>query len=163
MLTSACGYHALYEHSPSERLTVQVGQVLVPDTVAVQAVASGARAELSAAGLLESGGEAPHLVIDILRVDELSRGVHVQTGLGQPLASGMSVAVTARGRVFRPGAAEPSLDSGDVRRAVQIAGDADPRVDSAAFDQALRSAAERVGRAVARVAIGIPEPADEAP
>ncbi len=87
----------------------------------------------------------------------------MQTGLGQPLASGMSVAVTARGRVFRPGAAEPSLDSGDVRRAVQIAGDADPRVDSAAFDQALRSAAERVGRAVARVAIGIPEPADEAP
>ena len=80
-----------------------------------------------------------------------------------PVAAGMSVAVTVRGRVFKAEAQEPELDTGDVRRAVQISGDADPRTDGAAYDLALRSAAERAGRAVARVALGIPEAADESP
>jgi hypothetical protein len=44
-----------------------------------------------------------------------------------------------------------------------LTGDADPRVDSAVYDQAIRAAAERAGRAAARVAMGIPEPNDEAP
>jgi hypothetical protein len=122
---------------------------------------SGARSELAASGLLASGGRGPRLVIDVLRVDEASRGIHVQGG--QPVAAGTSVAVTVRGRVFQGEASEPTLDTGDLRRAVQLTGDADPRADGAAYDQALRAAAERAGKAVARVALGIPEPGDETP
>ncbi len=65
-------------------------------------------------------------MVDVLRVDELSRGIHVQAGSGQPGAAGMSVAVTARGRVYRAGGQEPESDTGDVRRSVQISGAADP-------------------------------------
>jgi hypothetical protein len=163
VLAVGCGYRALYGHSDGERLAVQVGRVLVPEALAAQSVASGARAELSAAGLLGSGADGSRLVVDLLRVDELSRGIHVQRAGSQPAAAGMSVAVTARGRVFQAGAQEPRFDTGDVRRAVQIAGDADSRADSAVHDEAVRDAAERAGRAVARAALGVPEPADEAP
>ena len=119
------------------------------------------RSELAAAGVLANGGQFPKLVLDVLRVDELSRGIHVQAG--QPHAAGMSVALTVRGRVFQAENQEPRFDSGDVRRSVQLSGDSDPRADSAAYDAALRSAAERAGHAVARMALGIPEPNDEAP
>ena len=161
-LTSACGYHSVYARPAGERLSVQVGQVMVPGGLAAQGVASGARAELSAAGMLTAGQDGPRLVVDVLRVDELSRGIHAGA-IGQPAAAGMSIALTVRGRVFKGEAQEPELDTGDVRRTVQVSGDADPRADSAAYDEALRAAAERTGRAIARAALGIPEPADETP
>ena len=160
MLLAGCGYHSVYSQPASQKLSVQVGQVLIPEALAAQAAASGARSELAAAGLLSNGG-FPRLVLDVLRVDELSRGLHVQDG--QPRSGGMSIALTVRGRVFQAENQEPRLDTGDVRRSVQVSGDADPRVDSAAFDAALRSAAESAGRAVARAALGIPEPNDETP
>lgn len=161
MLLGGCGYHSVYGRSGSERLSVQVGQVLIPEPLAVQAAASGVRSELAAAGLLASGAEFPRLVLDVLRVDELSRGIHVESG--QPQAAGMSIALTVRGRVFQGDNQEPRLDTGDLRRSAQVSGDSDPRVDSAAYDTALRSAAEQAGRAVARIALGIPEPNDDPP
>jgi hypothetical protein len=142
-------------------LSVTVGQTLVPDTSAIQAVLSGARLELAAAGRLADGNRFPRLVLDVLRMDEASRGVHVQSG--QPAGSGMSVAVVVRARLLLAADQEPALDTGDIRRAVQLASTADPRADSAAYDQASRAAAERAGRAAARVALGIPEPNDESP
>ena len=138
-----------------------MGQVLIPDAVAAQAAASGVRSELAASGALASGTQFPRLVLDVLRVDELSRGIHVESG--QPRAGGMSIALSVRGRVFDAENQEPRLDTGDVRRSVQMSGDADPRIDSAAYEEALRSAAERAGRAVARIALGIPEPNDDPP
>lgn len=159
-LTAGCGYHSAFPGTEAERLSVEIGLVLVAEPLATQAAATGARTELAAAGALGSVG-ARRLVVDVLRVDETTRGIHVSNG--RPLGSGMSIAVTARGRVFLGQAPEPSLDTGDLRRAVQIAGDADPRADSAAYDQALRAAAERAGRAVARAALGLPEPSDEIP
>lgn|GEM_PF-1101422 len=161
LLLTGCGYHSVYGQPQSERLSVQVGQVLIPEPLAVQAAASGVRSELAAAGLLSSSAQFPRLVLDVLRVDELSRGINVQAG--QPRAAGMSIALTVRGRVFQAENQEPRLDTGDLRRSVQLTGDSDPRADSAAYDAALRSAAERAGRAVARIALGIPEPNDEAP
>jgi len=158
---AGCGYHPVYARPTDQRLSVELGQVLIPEPLAAQSAASGARAELAAAGLLGSGSEFPRLVIDLLRVDEVSRAVHVEAG--RPVAGGTSIAVVARGRVFDRDSQDPSLDTGDVRRAVQEAGDADPHVDSIAYDEALRSAAERAGRAVARAALSIPEPLDEAP
>ena len=164
VLVAGCGYHSVYAQPDSERLSVQMGQTLIPDALAAQSAASGARSELAASGLLASNGDFPRLVIDVLRVDEASRGAHVNASRSSgPLAAGMSIAVTVRGRIFKAEAQEPALDTGDVRRAVQVNGAADPRVDSAAFDVALRSAAERAGRAVARAALGIPEAADETP
>lgn len=161
MLISGCGYRAILAPPARQYLSVQVGQTLVPEALAVQAALSGARAELAAEGELGRDAEFPRLVMDVLRVDEGSRGIHVQAG--QPAAGGMSVAVVVRARVFRAANTEPISDTGDLRRAVQLSGDADPRVDSAAYDAALRGAAERAGRAAARYAIGLPEPADELP
>jgi hypothetical protein len=161
VLLTGCGYHSVYGQPASERLSVQVGQVLIPEPIATQAAANGVRSELAAAGLLANDAQFPRLVIDILRVDELSRGIYVQAG--QPRAAGMSIALTVRGRVFQAENQEPRLDTGDLRRSVQLSGDPDSRADSAAYDVALRSAAEHAGRAVARIALGIPEPNDEAP
>ena len=161
VIASGCGYRSVYAQPASQRLSVQLGQILIPELSAAQSVASGARAELSAAGLLGSGSEFPRLVIDVLRVDEVSRAVHLDGG--RPTAGGMSIAVVIRARVFAADSQEATLDTGDVRRAVQETGDPDPHVDSAAYDVALRSAAERTGRAAARAALGIPEPGDEAP
>jgi hypothetical protein len=135
--------------------------MLVPDTAAAQAALSGARAELAAAGHLASGDSYPRLTIDILRVDERPRGIHVQSG--SPAAAGADIAVALRGRVVNASGQDTAIDTGDVRRAVSIAGNADPRADGAEFDQALRSAAEQAGRAVARIALGLPEPNDEQP
>ncbi len=142
-------------------MVVQVGQVLIPESVVAEATAHAARAELAAAGVLSTGSNYPRLVIDVIRVDELSRGIYQENG--QPRASGMSIAVVARGRLFDAEGQEPIVETGDVRRAVQVAGDADPRSDSAARDDALRAAAERAGQAIAKISLGLPEPADEAP
>lgn len=161
MLVSGCGYRAILAPPAQQHLSVQAGQMLVPEAITMQAALSGARGELAAAGQLGRDSEFPRLVLDVLRVDEGSRAIHVQEG--QPAAGGMSVAVVVRARVYRAANQEPVVDSGDLRRAVQLSGDADPRVDSAAYDDALRGAAERAGRAAARAAIGLPEPADELP
>lgn len=156
-----CGYRPLYGQPNSKRFSVETGQVLVAEPLATQAALSGVRSELAAAGRLGSGSDYPRLVVDVLRVDEVSRRIYVAAG--QPHAAGMGVAVVVRGRLFNGEAGEPALDTGDLRRAAQVAGDSDPRRDSAGFDAALRAAAERSGRAVARAALGIPEPSDEAP
>ena len=158
---AGCGYHSLYAQPAAERLSVQLGQVLIPEPGAAQAVASGAREELAAGGMLGAPSEFPRLVVDVLRVDELSRGIHVEAG--RPVSGGMSIAVVVRARVFGADGSEPLHDTGDIRRAAQETGDVDPRLDGAAYDLALRAAAERAGRAAARAATGIPEPADEAP
>lgn len=158
---SGCGYRAVYGQASASKFSVGSGQVLVPELGAPQAALSGARAELSAAGALGPADTFPRLTLDVLRVDELSRGVRVTAG--QPQAAAMSVAVVVRGRLFPGEGQESTLDTGDLRRSVQLAGDADPRVDSAAYDAAVRAAAERAGRAAARAALGIPEPADETP
>lgn len=156
-----CGYRSVYGQAANEKLSIQVGQVLIPDTAAVQAAATGARSELANAGLLADETQYPRLVLDVLRVDESARGISVQEG--RPRAGGMSIAVTVRGRVFPAPNQEPRLDTGDLRRSVQVANESDPRADSAAYDAALRTAAEHAGRAVARLALGIPEPNDEPP
>jgi len=159
--SGGCGYRAVYGQPAGAPISVGIGQMLVPEPEVAQAALRGARAELAAAGRLSAGAAFPHLALDLLRVDEVSRAIHVQ--LGQPVAGGMGVAVVVRGRLLVAAEQESELDTGDVRRATQLTGDADPRVDSAAHDQASRAAAERAGRAVARIALGIPEPADEAP
>jgi hypothetical protein len=142
-------------------MSVQLGQVLIPEPGAAQAVATGAREELAAGGMLGARSEFPRLVVDVLRVDELSRGIHAEGG--RPMAGGMSIAVVVRARVFAAEGSEPLRDTGDLRRGVQETGDADPRLDGSVYDLALRAAAERAGRAAARAATGIPEPADESP
>jgi hypothetical protein len=70
--------------------------VLVPEPLVAQAAVTGARVELARAGRLSAGEAFPRLALDILRVDEVSRAIHVQSGL--PIAGGMGVAVVVRGR-----------------------------------------------------------------
>jgi hypothetical protein len=156
----SCGYHPLYAERPTV-LSVVAGELLVPEFNATQAALSGAKSELAAARRLAEGGGFPRLVIDLLRVDEVSRGIHVQGGL--PVAGSMSIAVVVRGRVLAGPDQDAELDTGDLRRASQTAGSSNVRADSVAYDNAIRSAAERAGRAAARAVLGIPEPSDEPP
>jgi hypothetical protein len=158
---AGCGYQPAYAPTAGPAISVGIGQTLVPDVSAAQAALGAARAELAASGRLSVTPSFPRLMLDVLRVDEVSRGVHVESG--QPKASGMGVGVVVRGRLLDAPDQPPALDTGDVRRAVQLSAAGDPRTDSALHDEATRAAAERAGRAVARIALGIPEPADEAP
>ncbi len=160
-LAFGCGYRSVFPRTDERAFAVQIGQNLIPEPLVAETAAHAARAELAAAGALAEGSTYPRLVVDVLRVDELSRGVYKQGD--QPRAGGMSIAVVVRGRIFEAQGQEPSADSGDVRRAAQLAGDAEPRADSTARDDALREAAERAGIAVAKIALGRPEPEDEAP
>ena len=165
IVLSGCGYRAVYgTQRPEKRLAVIVGGQRVPSPGAVEAALSGARAELSAAGVLGSGEGYPRLELDILRVDEVGIGI-AATPAGTrrlPTARGSGVAVVVRGLVYdRPGI--PARDSGDVRRAEYVAAGESIHVDSRTYDAAVRSAARRAGRAVARRVLGIPEPADEVP
>jgi hypothetical protein len=158
-LATGCGYHPAFSTVASERLGVVAGTVLVPDSGTLAAVIAGARSELERTGVLGPEATYPRLEVDVLRVDEVSSGV---TAAGaSPIARGMGVAVVGRGRVVREPGAAPESDTGDLRRTSFLAGDSDPRVDSTLYDAALRGAAERVGRDVAKAALGIPEPADE--
>jgi len=156
-----CGYHAVYASAPADRLSVGLGQLLIPDTVAAQAALNGVRAEFAAAGRLADAAAYPRVMVDVLRVDELSRAIHVEGAA--PRASGMSIGVTVRARLIEHPEQEPSSDSGDVRRAAVVTGYSDPRADRAAYELAVRAAAERAGKAAARILLGIPEPADESP
>ncbi|HEY0469875.1 MAG TPA: hypothetical protein VGC79_37070, partial [Polyangiaceae bacterium] len=61
-LLSGCGYRSVYGQAGTEQLSVQVGQVLIPEPIAAQAAASGVRSELAAAGLLASDARFPRLV-----------------------------------------------------------------------------------------------------
>jgi hypothetical protein len=160
LCVASCGYRALYA-TDAPRLHVKLVRTLVPDAIASDEVASGAREELARAGALEGGDGWPRVEIEVLRADETSEGVAF--GPSGPVARGTGVAVVARAWIAPAPDAPPAADTGDVRAEDSIAVDvrdsvpaADPRASTFHRADALRAAARRLGRSLARRVIGLP-------
>jgi hypothetical protein len=150
--------------APSERLSVGAAPHRVAELQAVHGVLAAARAELAAAGSLGSNSGYPRLVIEVLRVDEVPEGIvaiDAPADGRRALARGASVGVTARGLVVESAAGEAIVDTGDIRRTARFAASDDPRLDGARRESAVRSAARATGQALARRALGLPEPSFE--
>jgi hypothetical protein len=156
---SSCGYHALYAAAPASRLHVKVVRTLVPDAVASDEVAAGARDELARAGMLESGDGFPRAEIEVLRADETSQGI--QAVAGEAVARGTDVALVARAWVVQARGSTPEDDTGDLSAEEVIAVDEtngvrDPRASTFHATDGLRAAARRLGRKLARRLMGAP-------
>jgi hypothetical protein len=154
---AGCGYLSVFSSpSAAETLTVEAAPFAAPDLGAVQAALAGARAELSRAGQLRSGDAYPRLMLELVRIDELPAGM-VSSSLA-PVGRGSNVGVTGHAWVLERDGGERLRDTGDVRRVETVAQDGTPVPDSVAFAMAAHSAAREVGAALARRAMGAPEP-----
>ena len=161
----ACGYRpALGGPEPSQKLSVDAAPTRVAEVDALRAVMAGARAELSRMNALAGQSGFPCMTIELLRVDEKPAGITLapttDTVLA-PLARGSAVAVVGRAWVSDSPGSEPSRDTGNMRRAERYASTADPRREASRYDDAIRSAADELGHALARRVLGLPEPAVE--
>jgi len=159
-LAFGCGYHPAYAGEAQVGLSITVASSRAPRHDALQALAAGARSELAKAGALQAGASYPRLVVQLLRVDELSAGVAV-TPADEPLARGSSVGVVGRGWIEESKGGPPSRDTGDVRRAAHFASAETVANDALRYDDAVREAARAVGQAIARRVLGEPEPSVE--
>lgn len=152
---AGCGYRPVYG-APGPRYDVTVRSYSTASFEAVEPTVAGVRAELGAAAALGTG--FPQLVVEVLRVDERSIGVRSMGN--EPLARGSEIRVVGRAQVIEHAGAPPSLDTGDVTRGSTYATGATPAADAAARSRAVRDAARKLGRALGRSVLGLPEPAD---
>jgi hypothetical protein len=148
------------------RLHVKLARTLVPDAVASDEVATGAREELARAGMLEPGDGWPCVEVEVLRADETSEGI--AAGTSAPRARATGVALVARAWITTAENAPPQSDTGDVRAEETIAVDEDaqtrapdPRTSTFHHADALRAAARRLGRQLARRVMGLPAASDD--
>jgi hypothetical protein len=161
LFVTGCGYRSAASPARSgDRLTVSGEPASTPHLEAVQAALAGARAGLSRMAALRSGSDYPRVVIAVVRVDEVATGIDVSTP-GVPLARGSAVAVTGRAWVLERPGAEPARDTGDVRRVETVAQGPAVLPGAQAFESAVRSAARRVGEALALRILGVAEPSIE--
>ena len=163
----SCGYRAAYGGPrPGQRLSVEVASSHIAHLEVVDAVMAGAREELSRAGVLDSGQGHPRLVIEVVRVDERPEGISAlplrpgSTELA-PAARGTSVGVVGRAWVLESPGSPPVRPTGDVRRVEHYAVAQDPGRDALQFIGAARSAARKLGIALARRVLGEPAPTVE--
>ena len=158
---AGCGYRLV--HAPDDPLgpfVVVAGRVHVPDAPAVASAEEGARAELGRAGQLASGGGGARVEIEVLRIDETSEGVALAPGKTAPLARGVRVTVIGRARLRRAGSDVVERDTGDVR-ASEVAARADGAGAGALVrDELGRAAARRLGEALVRRLLGVPDPGE---
>jgi hypothetical protein len=165
ILVLSCGYRAVYGGEAPLRVHVMLARTLVPDAVASDEVVSGLREELLRAGALESGDGWPRAEIEVLRTSESSEGIAARAG--GPFARGVDVGIVARAWIaFEPGAL-PERDTGDMRAEEVIsvdetAGAVDPIASGIHQSDALRAAARRLGRKLARKLMGRPATSEEA-
>ncbi len=166
LLVLSCGYHTVYSPD-APRLHVRLTRTLVPDAVAADEVATGARQELARAGMLEAGDGWPCVEVEVLRADEASEGI--AAGATGPAARATEVALVARAWIASSPEAPPESDTGDMRAAETIGVDQvpgtrgpDPRANAFHRADALRAAARRLGRQLARRVLGFPAASDEA-
>lgn len=165
LLLTGCGYQPIYASSHAERWCVRAAPPQIADFGAVDGALQGARSELSRAGLLATGSSHPCLMVELLRVEETATGMRLEPTGGRDQARGRGSAVFVVGRGWL--AAEPngvvSRDTGDMTRAARVAFTPSAVSDSAHHRATVRSAAEALGRAIARRVLGLPEPTHEAP
>jgi hypothetical protein len=153
---AGCGYRLV--HAPADPLgpfEVVAGRAYVPDAGAALAMEEGARAELSRAGALGTGGGT--IEVELLRIDMESEGI--AAGHGVPLARGVRIVAVGRARVRRAGGAV-ERDTGDVRAGEAAGLGSDAARALATHDEAARAAARRLGEVLVRRLLGFPEPGD---
>ena len=155
-----CGYRSPYDAASVARLSVAPAPMKTPHFEALQAALSGVRAGLSQAGALESGTSFPRVVVEVLRVDEVAAGIQAADG-ELPLARGSAVGVVARAWIVRGPGGEPDNATGDVRRVEYVGQGSEPMTGEYAYTSAVRSAARRVGEALARRILGAAEPGND--
>jgi len=163
----SCGYRAVYATAAETRLHVKLVRTLVPDAVASDEVAAGMRDELALAGMLEPGDGFPRAEIEVLRSDEASEGIAALSG--EPVARATDIGLVARAWVARAAGAIPEQDTGDLRAQEVIAVDEtnggagmrDPRASAFHTADALRAAARRLGRKLARRLMGYPAASED--
>ncbi len=164
---SSCGYRAVYATAAEARLHVKLLRTLAPDSVASDEVAAGVRDELARAGMLEPGDGYPRAEIEVLRSDEASEGIAASSG--EPVARATDIGLVARAWVARAAGAVPEQDTGDLRAQEVIAVDEtnggagmrDPRASAFHTADALRAAARRLGRKLARRLMGHPAASED--
>ncbi len=163
---SGCGYEPVFGGAaPAAQLTVATAPYATARVEVVQAAVAGARSELGRAGVLDAGTGYPRLVVEVTRVDELSTGIRPSDAEpGErlvPLARGSAVAVVGRAWVETSAGSGPERDTGDLRRVEFVESGPNAVADSLRFDQALASAARRLGRDLVRRVLGEPVPGNE--
>ncbi len=158
LLLAGCGYQPVYASSPARQYEVTAARSGTASFEAAQAAVGGVRTELAAADALGSG--ADQLVVEVLRVDERSIGVHEGQG-GSPLARGAEIVVVGRARAYATPGGPVGLDTGDMSRSAQYAAGDSPTADAAARSRAVRDASRALGRALGRAILGLPEPAQD--
>jgi hypothetical protein len=159
-----CGYHAVYGGEAPARVHVELVRTLVPDAVASDEVASGAREELAREGALEPRDGWPRAEIEVLRESEASEGILARGGA--PVARGTNVSIVARAWMVETPGASPEKDTGDMRAEEVIsvdlaAGALDPKAAGLHRADALRAAARRLGCKLARKLMGRPAVSEE--
>ena len=181
LVSSACGYHALYGGNSADpsgsKLHVVLVRSVVADAIASDEVVSGVREELAKDGALAAGDGYPRVEIEVLRIDESSDGItasRAASGALTPVARGTEVGLVARAWVALSQGAEKVRDTGDVRAldlvssrestpTTQPAGDSSGSGarDLLTHGDALRAVGRRVGVQLARKILGHPIAADE--
>ncbi len=159
LLAASCGYRAAYGGEGQTRMHVKLVRSLVADAVAADEVASGVREALLAEGALEPGDGWPRAEIEVLRASESSEGVAARGGA--PFARGIDVGIVGRAWIVPDTGAPPEHDTGDLRAEEVIAADqtggaSDPLSGEFHGADALRAAARRLGRKLARKLLGHP-------
>jgi hypothetical protein len=163
----SCGYEPAYGGTrPEARLSVVAASPKVAHPEVVAAAVSGARDELSRAGVLSAGGGYPTLYVEVLRVDEWPRGIAALPSSSDgrelmPLGRGASVSVVGRAWVTEHEGGAPVRDTGDVRRSESYGSEPTAAAEALQFSAAASSAGRKLGRALARRVLGEPAPAME--
>ena len=163
-----CGYRPVYGSAAPVRLHVKLVRSAIADPVAADEVAAAVREELAREGLLEAGEGYPRAEVEVVRADFASEGIAAFSGA--PLARATDVAVVARAWIIPAAGAPSEGDTGDVRGEVVAALDALGHAPGAPVDlqatvlhdaDAVRAAARRVGRTLARKLVGEPAAGDD--
>jgi hypothetical protein len=157
---AGCGYHLVHAGGDARGgpFAVTTGPLRSPDAALAAAAEEGARAELSRTGSLARGSAPAAIEVELIRVDETSEGIAL--GGGVPLARAVRVTAVGRARVRRPGGAPAEHETGEVAvsetaaRAGSVGGAVVTR------DEAGRAAARRLGEALVRRVLELPEPAE---
>lgn len=153
---AGCGYEPVYG-ARQPQYSVAAGRFSTASFEAVQSTLDGVRSELGAAQALGSG--PAQVTVEILRVDERSLGVRSLSNVG-PLARGAEIVVVGRALVRDRPESAARIDTGDMSRAAQYAAGGTPSADAAARSRAVRDASRSLGKALGRVVLGLPEPAE---
>jgi len=166
VLSASCGYGVLRAQTSSEALHVVVVRALEADALAADEVASGVRDELARASALLPGDGWPRVEIEVLRADESGAGIVAQGD--SPQARGLGFGITARAWLSRLPNGPPERDTGDLRAEVatavdELAGTIDTRWEASRHSDALRAAARRLGRQLARRIERLPATTDDPP